>query len=246
MIGFGQLGTVGSDMTIVLPLSDSKTNGPASAIVGPKERKNAFRWFVRTPDLRDAEKFACPMGYDRRSIRFDPVLLYLDHPFPPRTAATIKRVVCGSETGKIRGTQLDQWTSTRETIHWPALEFEAPTIGPCQVLEFEGTSWWKKGPWGKTMDPWLKGERGPVGTEIRTLSVLCLFRMSWLPRETRSRFQFVDGSAVHRPPISVVAREAPQSVAPAPPEVEPPDQKEDSPLGRSDGWDIDLEPSSDE
>ncbi len=201
MVGFNHVATIGSNGTLVLPVLDSRTGGQASVVVGPGTRKNAFRWFVTTPRLEDAERFGCPFGYERRSVRFEPVLLYVDYPVPPMTGVSLVRVACGSEAGKIAQTQIDRWVPTEETIHWPAMAFSSNTMAPDQTLEFEGSSWWKRDFRGKkTMDPWVMTTSPPLGTEVRTLSILCLFRMTWLPKKTGAKYQFVNGSAMGAPP----------------------------------------------
>jgi hypothetical protein len=219
----GHIGAIGADQVLVLPLIDSRTNGISMVQIGPKDRRHPFRWFVRLPNIEDAERFPCPFGYDRKSVRFDPVILYYDHPVPPRTSAVINRIVCGADVGKCAQTSIEQWIPTQETVHLPALPISIPSLAAGQILEFIGTSYWRKGPGKNRVDGWTKREAGPSAVENRTLSILCMFKMTWLPKETsKTRYQVMSGRVTDRAPIAPVADSAPTPLA----DLNPPDQTE--------------------
>lgn len=218
----GLVVTVGRDGNLSIPVVDARTNSMAMALVGPKDRRNAVRWFVRLPTLEESERFPCPMGYDRKTIRFEPFLLYVDSPIPHRTMVSFHKVMCGSEVGKIDKTTLDRWMPTpQETIHWPALSLSIGAVAPNQVVELLGSSWWRKGPGKKRLDTWEIPDRGPQFEEQRILSVYCLVKMSWLPAQVgKTKFQFVPGKATHKPPVAPVDPRLPRAPA-APKEAEP-------------------------
>ncbi len=205
--------TVGQDKKVSLPVLDARTNSYSAALVGPRDRRNAIRWFVRMPEIEEAERFPCPMGYDRRTIRFEPFMLYVDSPIPPRTSVTFTRVICGPENGTIGKMSIDQWAASREeAIYWPAMPFSIGSVAPDQVVEFVGTSWWRKTPGKKRLEAWQPVERGPQLEEERIMSVYCLVRMSWLPaktRQSRSQFQFAP-KAAGRAPVAPVGARAPR------------------------------------
>lgn len=203
--------TVGGDGKLSIPVLDSRTNDFAAALVGPRDKRNAIRWFVRMPEADEAEKLPCPMGYDRRSVRFEPYMIYIDSPIPPRTSIVFHKVVCGSEVGKIDKSPADQWRPSPDTICWPALEFSIGSVAPGQAVEFIGSSWWRRSPGRKRMDAWEPLERGPQFEEPRVMSACCLVRMSWLPaRPAKARFQFVPKAASGRAPTVPVDRRNPR------------------------------------
>lgn len=205
--------TVGRDGNLSIPVVDARTNTMASAIVGPKDRRNAIRWFVRIPTIDEAERFPCPMGYDRKTVRFEPYLLYVDSPIPLRTQVSFHKVICGPEVGRISKTTIDMWSPTpQETILWPALPFSVGSVAPGQVVEFIGSSWWRRSQGRKRLDPWEQIERGPQFEETRMMSMNCLVRMSWLPAQVgRTKFQFVPGKAAQKTPTAHVDPRMPRA-----------------------------------
>lgn len=228
--------TVGSDGKLSVPVMDARTNSFACAFVGPRDRRNALRWFVRMPEREDAERFPCAMGYDRKSVRFEPYMLYVDSPVPERTSVVISKVVCGSEVGKIDKTPIERWSPVPdETICWPAMPFSVGSVAPGQAVEFVGSSWWRRTPGRRRAEAWEPLERGPQMEVPRVMSVCCLVRMSWLPAKTeKHRFQFVPRAAAGRPPSVPVEKRAPRTPL-QPGQQDPERPEEGDPPTSSDG-----------
>lgn len=206
MVGFGVFGSVDSGPTLVLPLIDSRTGGSAVAHIGPNIRANPFRWFIKLPDKEDAERLPAPMGFDRESIRFEPFLLYLDQMLPNRTHVTVDRVLCGSEAGSIQKTPMEKWLPVTETVHWPAIYFHMTALAPGQIIEFLGSSRWRRAPLKNKVDPWEKMTSGPALSEPRVLSVQCMIRLSWLPKMSqRQKIKISKGNPAADAPVAPVA-----------------------------------------
>lgn len=217
---------IGGDQTLSMPLIDTKTNGPLMLEIGPKNQTHNFRWFVRLPSLEDSERMPCPFGYDRTTIRFDPILLYIDAPTPVGANFHLYQVSSGPFSSRLPKTSSERWTATRETVRWPALLLNLESMAPDSAIEFHGVSGWKFS--NRTRGIW---PHGPPSLQAHAISVMCLFKMTWLPKEKgKVQIQYVSGSAVDRPqnapvPVQPVPdlekEELPPEAPPPVPDVDP-------------------------
>lgn len=205
-------GIIGAQRDLALPLVDANFHGGAPTIVtGPSDRRHPLRWYVTLPTQEDAERLPAPLGHDRNSVKFDPVLLYLDRILPPSTTAVFHTMRCGGKDFPIERTCMHRWTPQPETIHWPAFPLQGTQMGPGETLELSGHGYWMKPSRHKNhrreaiYDP---GESRfpPEFTTNHVVSVLCLFRISWLPAQKKR--VFVVGNTLGGNPFSP---EPPQS-----------------------------------
>lgn len=198
------VGTIGSNGTLVLPFLDAVTNSVPCWILGPDERRNPVRWFLRMPELEDAEKFPAPLGRDRRSIRFSPTLVYLENMAPPNITGMLDRVLAGESEGSVTKKCMHLWRPLPDTVHFPAHEIRTRELKPGEALELQGATWWRKSRRRKPEYEWEKDlfkDRSSSVTERQPLSMLCLIKMTWLPSTPRKMsYRVVNGSPTMRNP----------------------------------------------
>jgi hypothetical protein len=220
--------TVGTNGTMVFPLLDARNAGIPTFIVGPSYRRNGIRFYARMPSVDEAERLPSPMGYDRRSVTFEPVLLYIDGPLPPHCTGEFHRVMSGKNRGKMDKKPLHKWYPLEDTAIYPAAQINIPTLRPDETIEFEGSSYWYNPKQAtRTVSqrpsmyrPYSQPEPPPSIESQRPVSLMLLVKLKWLPNDVKKKnIQVVEGS-----PIDFV--NPPQPLAPeAPvPDIEVPNR----------------------
>jgi hypothetical protein len=100
---------------------------------------------------------------------------------------------------------MHKWTPQPETVHWPAFPLQGAQMTPGETLELSGHGYWMKPSRYKTQrrtpSPYEPGQTPfpPEFLENHVISVLCLFRMSWLP--TQGKRVFVAGNTLGGSPF---------------------------------------------
>lgn len=192
---FAPFTSVSTNGMLAVPLLDAETTGMSCLAVGPERRRNVVRWFCKMPDAMAAEAFPTPMGRDRKSISFEPLMLVLDSQLPPHMTGSITRVTCGKEVGKVKKIEIHRWSPQIESGIHPVNSVEAGSLRPGEIIEFEGVSWWySTKERGHKEFHFLLPERPP---EIRTrmpVSIRLLMKLRWLPLSMANKnIRIVDG-----------------------------------------------------
>lgn len=194
--------TVGTDGTLTLPLLDAKTNGIVQLVSGPLYARNALRFYVRMPSLKESCQYPRPMQYDPDTIRFEPKMLLFNTWLPSDITGHLYRI-SGPEGGqKLAKTKFHHWTPNEETIIYPAIRIQYPFLKPEQILEFEGVSYWKN-PLNNRKSKSTQGVC-PVNQYVKNhvpVQFLMIVKFSWLPRKsvTSPRVHYVKGSPLLMP-----------------------------------------------
>lgn len=197
---------VGSNRTAAFPVFDAETNHFPRLISGPGYARTAFRWFIRMPDASTAERFPAPMGRDRSTLCFTPIMILLQGGYlPPDTSAEFHHLLGPSGLMRIpkgRKHQLHQWDKNIDSGLNPYFPLDCPALYPGQALEIHGVSFFHapKSPRRKSRPspPMLKAIHNYTPPEIKTVhpvnfQVLC--SLSWLPLPNqKTRVEFVEGS----------------------------------------------------
>lgn len=197
--------TVGTNGTMSFPLLDAQSGGLPLLVVGPDFTRNTIRFFVKMPDLEEAMRLPAPMKYDRSTVTFEPVMLYLDGPLPPHCTMKFHRVVCGKERGKLNKAPAHLWEPQNETAIYPANRVQAPTMRCGNTIEFEGVSFWfnsreqdrKKEP-KRNIFHWPPPPEPPPPVKMtHPVSLMLLVKMHWIPKGSQKKsFRIVNGSPV--------------------------------------------------
>ena len=176
-------------------------------MVGPSYRRNPVRYFATMPNIEEAENLPAPLGYDKRSVSFQPIIVILDGPLSHGCTVEFIRILCKGERGKISKKPLHQWSPLDDTSIYPAQAIQIAPLKPGDTLELEGVSYWVR---AQKRSQRKKGNfQLPAMTEtppqITTRSVVhlqVLIKMSWLPTSKSRGFRVVNGSPLDwpRPP----------------------------------------------
>jgi hypothetical protein len=201
--------TVGTDQTLTKPLLDADTGGVTRLCAGPEYRRHNLRFFLRMPSEDEAEKLPCPMGFDRKSVTFEPYMLVLPNPLPHNVTAQFYRINTPDGRGKIGKRKLHLWHPEVDTAIYPSLAVNVGSLQPGQPLELHGTSYWYNPRSGRrttrqstqtfvnAAPDWMPPP--PVVT-YSPFQILVMIRMKWLPATAQDhRTEYVSGSPIHAP-----------------------------------------------
>lgn len=221
--------TVGTNGTITFPLQDAANAQIPVLPIGPHYRRNPFRFFVKMPSKEEAEKLPAPLRFDRKTVTFEPLQLYIGGPLPPHCTAKFTRVMSGTYKGKINKKPLHQWTTQVDTTIYPAAPIELPALRPGEIIEFEGVSWWynarppragqrvRTNPFAYPQPP----EPPPNIAMRMPVHLMLLVKMKWLPKEVRRKnIRVVQGSPIDwtvSPSAISPEAPAPEVQTPSPP-----------------------------
>jgi hypothetical protein len=196
--------TVGTNGTLTLPLCDASTGGSPIIVVGPAYRRNPARYFASMPNIEEAEKLPTPLGYDKKSVSFQPTIVILDGPLSPHCTVQFVRVICGNERGKITKRALHSWTPLNDTSIYPSAAIQISPLKPGDTLELEGVGYWIRTQYGENRK--RNAYRLPSISEpppqVRTRHVVhlqVLIKMSWLPIQQGRGVRVVNGSPLDWP-----------------------------------------------
>lgn len=203
---FAPFVSVSTNGMLAIPLLDAETAGTCCLAVGPLHRRNAFRWFCKMPEMMEAEALPTPMGRDRTSITFEPLMLVLDSPLPPHMTACITRTTRGKEVARVKKVELHKWKPAIETGIYPVNIVEAASMRPGEIIEFEGVSWWYSQKEKGNKRHFLPPERLPEMRTRMPVSLRLLMKLRWLPLSTANRnIRIVDGDPLRvAQPISPI------------------------------------------
>lgn len=196
--------TVGTNGTMSFPVLDAASGGLPLLVVGPDYQRNGIRFFVKMPDREEAMRLPAPMKYDRSTVTFEPVMLYLDGPLPPHCTMKFHRVISGKERGKLKKKPAHLWEPQDATAIYPANTLQMPTLRCSDVIEFEGVSYWFNARESKRRTPkrnifhWPPPPEPPPPVKMANpVSLMLLVKMHWIPKAAkRKSFRVVEGSPV--------------------------------------------------
>lgn len=218
--------TIGTNGTMSFPVLDASNGGLPLLVVGPGYARNGVRFFVRMPTREEASQYPAPMNVDRKSVRFEAVMLYLSAPMPLHYTVEFTRVISGTERGRMKKHPAHLWCPDNDSAIYPANKITIPTMKCEDMIEFEGTSYWfnakeresrreRRNPlyWPPPPEP-----PPPVRT-VQTISLMLLVKMHWIPMSSvamRKNVRVVEGS-----PIDWVSSGTPPEPIPAERVIEP-------------------------
>jgi len=196
--------TVGTNGTMSFPVLDAASGGLPLLIVGPNFTRNGIRFFVKMPDREEAMRLPAPLKYDRSTVTFEPVMLYLDGPLPPHCTMKFHRVVAGTERGKLKKKPAHLWEPQDATAIYPANQIQMPTMRCSDVIQFEGVSYWfnarerDRSGSKKNIFHWPPPPEPPPPVKMsHPVSLMLLVKMHWIPKTNqRKSFRVVNGSPI--------------------------------------------------
>lgn len=215
----GYMVTAGSNGSLVLPMVDTSTSGMPSLKIGPYFAKNPLHLSIVMPEREEAYNLPAPLKADRRSVRFQPVLLYLDMPLMPQTSFHFDRVSSMEERGKIMKTPAHTWEPHERTAIYPSLAVQMAPVLPGERVHFDGWSFFvrkKKGiskPGSRVVTPFDANFDPPEMTRFINVRILCLVEMTWsnMERPGKRKIQVVRGD-----PVIWSTGQAPEPILPDP------------------------------
>ena len=209
--------TAGSNGSLVLPMVDTTTSGMPSLKIGPYFAKNPLHLSIVMPEREEAYNLPAPLKADRRSVRFQPVLLYLDMPLMPQTSFHFDRVSSMDERGKVHKTPAHMWEPHERTAIYPSLPVQMAPVLPGERVHFDGWSFFvrkKKGtlkPGSRVVSPFDANFDPPEMSRYVNVRILCLVEMTWstMERPGKRRIQVVQGD-----PVVWSTGQAPEPIVP--------------------------------
>jgi hypothetical protein len=185
--------TVGSNRTATMSLLDAETGGMPRLIAGPGTRINNVRFYLRMPEEKECDQFPAPMGFDRRSITFEPFVLFIQGALPFNTTCKFYRITSPDGNGKINKLEIHKWTNLPETATYPGISIQVPSLRPNQIIEIEGASAWRK-------SKYFHQETAPIIQTYIPVSILALVKMKWIPLQNKKRsIEIVRGDPILHP-----------------------------------------------
>lgn len=197
--------TVGTNGTLTLPLCDSNTAGPPMMVVGPGYRRNNIRYYTSMPNIEEADRLPAPLGYDKRTVSFQPTMIILDGPLSANYTVEFVRITAGGERGKLAKRPLHRWTPLNDTSIYPAQTIQILSLKPGDTIEFEGVSYWtREQNGGRTPKknrfklPTMNQHPPQVPTK-QVVHLQIVVKMSWLPQRKNTGMRIVHGSPLDWP-----------------------------------------------